>query len=204
MGWLSYTIHTSPKKEMDHIYGDFQKHTFEVEVDGQKIKRDHQLLRSFLYGNEYYGAVRVVDHYPEGDKEEVVAAVDLIWYSPKSWKSENFGYKPMGETMGPYCYHCPKTILDLLTPTDNEYALHWRSECQKRNEKNSKLRKLKHGAQIRFINPYENLISGHKQGSIITLNLRKYGKAAGTWDDGSYRWPLDLIPNEFEIIEGGK
>ncbi len=34
------------------------------------------------------------------------------------------------ETMGPYNYGCPARILDLLSPTDNEYALAWREKCR--------------------------------------------------------------------------
>jgi hypothetical protein len=61
---------------------------------------------------------------------EVWALVLLLHHMPKSYY--NFGYKDMDETMGPYRYDCPAKILDLLTPTDNEYALKWRAECRKR------------------------------------------------------------------------
>jgi len=40
-----------------------------------------------------------------------------------------FGYKDMDETMGPFYYDCPNTILKLLSPTDNEYAKTWREKC---------------------------------------------------------------------------
>ena len=33
------------------------------------------------------------------------------------------------ETMGPYCYDCPASILDLLGPPGNEYAANWREAC---------------------------------------------------------------------------
>ena len=39
------------------------------------------------------------------------------------------GYKDMEESMGPYECDCPALILDLLTPTDRDYALHWRARC---------------------------------------------------------------------------
>ena len=34
------------------------------------------------------------------------------------------------EDEGPKMYKCPKNILDILTPTTNEYALEWRNKCR--------------------------------------------------------------------------
>lgn len=36
------------------------------------------------------------------------------------------------ETMGPYHYDCPASILDLLGPPGNEYAANWREACRAR------------------------------------------------------------------------
>lgn len=199
MGWLSYTIHTSPKKEMDRIYGDFKANTFEVTENGKTFQRTSQMLRSFLYGNEYYGAIKVIDHLPEGDKEWVTAAVDKIWYSPRSYKTENFGYKPMGESMGPYLNHCPKTILGLLTPTENEYAIEWRKRQWDRIHKTESLNKLPVGAKIKVKAP-NDLLSGAKRGDEIILTKACQWKRK-IWYDGFYRWPMDLIPNDYEIIK---
>jgi hypothetical protein len=38
----------------------------------------------------------------------------------------------MSETMGPYNYDCPASILDLLGPPGNEYAANWREACRAR------------------------------------------------------------------------
>lgn len=46
----------------------------------------------------------------------------------KDW-GHDFGYKDMDETEGPNESRCPARILGLLSPTDNEYALHWRQRC---------------------------------------------------------------------------
>lgn len=43
-----------------------------------------------------------------------------------------FGYKDIDERMGPLRYDCPQQILDLLSPTDNPYALAWREECRRK------------------------------------------------------------------------
>ena len=36
------------------------------------------------------------------------------------------------ETMGPYHYDCPASILDLLGPPGNDYAANWREACRAR------------------------------------------------------------------------
>ena len=58
----------------------------------------------------------------------------------------------MSEDVLPYAYDCPKRILDLLSPTDNECALEWRRKCaEKRAEKNrDALGKIPFGARIRI------------------------------------------------------
>ena len=38
----------------------------------------------------------------------------------------------VSENDGPYAFHCPKRILKVLSPTDNEEALRWRGICIKR------------------------------------------------------------------------
>jgi hypothetical protein len=60
-----------------------------------------------------------------GDK--VFAVVALLHYDNKSY--HNFGYKDMDETMHPYYYNCPRSIRNLLTPTDNIEAITWRNKC---------------------------------------------------------------------------
>ncbi|NSW83918.1 MAG: hypothetical protein HPY90_11735 [Syntrophothermus sp.] len=59
----------------------------------------------------------------------VFGLVCLLDYRPNDYY--NFGYKDMAEEMGPYFYNCPERILELLTPTDDEWALKWRETCWK-------------------------------------------------------------------------
>lgn len=202
MGWLSYTIHTSPKKEMDRIYGDFKANTFEVTENGKTFQRTSQMIKSFLYGNEYYGAIKIIDHLPDGDKEWVTAAVDKIWYSPRSYKTDNFGYKQMGEFMGPYLDHCPKTILKLLTPTENKYAIEWRKRQWNRILKIEALNKLPMQTKIMIVVPFDSL--RREKGEEVVLT-KCQGWRRTMWYDGIYKWPIDLIPDNYKIInKGGK
>jgi hypothetical protein len=75
-------------------------------------------------------------------KRDVFAYVCLLHYRPKD--AYNFGYKDMDESVGPYDTHCPAAILDLLTPTTNEYALEWREKCRKNLEYAGQRKLTKH------------------------------------------------------------
>jgi len=63
-----------------------------------------------------------------GQSDKVTAIVCLLDYRPKDFPY-NFGYKDMGEEMGPCESRCPERILKLLTPTDSEFAKAWRQRC---------------------------------------------------------------------------
>ena len=73
---------------------------------------------------------------------KVVAFVFLLDYRPSD-PDYDMGYKDMDESMGPYESECPERILQLLSPTDHEYALAWRQRCRDNIEKRKsfKLRK---------------------------------------------------------------
>ncbi len=53
--------------------------------------------------------------------------------------------------MGPCEAECPARILDLLTPTDKEYALDWRKRCRANLERRG--RKLSDGDRLRLPEP---------------------------------------------------
>src|SRR3546814_944011 len=58
------------------------------------------------------------------------ALVCLVRWNPRSRDGHQFGYKDMSENMGPCEADCPAAILELLSPTDHEYALDWRARCR--------------------------------------------------------------------------
>jgi len=48
-------------------------------------------------------------------------------YAVKFRNTKNeFSYKIMHESMHPFCYDCPNKILNVLSPTEEKYALAWR------------------------------------------------------------------------------
>jgi hypothetical protein len=78
------------------------------------------------------------------------AVVCLLDYQPKA--HFNFGYKDMEESMNPYYYDCPQSILDLLTPTTNEDALAWRAKCKEVANQKKVAKTLQKGDVIKFKN----------------------------------------------------
>ena len=82
----------------------------------------------------------------ESEPGKIFALVYLISRAPNSYF--NFGYKSQSEDMGPNASKAPAKILDLLSPTDNEYALAWRERCRSHAEfkaSRPSLAGLKHG-----------------------------------------------------------
>jgi hypothetical protein len=88
---------------------------------------------------------------PKG--RQVVGVVCLLQHVPRALDGYTFGYKDMSEEDGPCESKCPKTILDMLTPTTSEYALQWRKRCQERIDKRAKAPKVKKGEWVKFTHP---------------------------------------------------
>ena len=120
MGWLymkSLKGHSGPRQYLDAQF------TYERPDVTSKV------LRSALIGMRVYDAaveqIRVATA-----QRDVWAAICLVRYNPRDPEGYIFGYKDMEESMGPYECDCPEPILDLLTPTDREYAVRWRARCR--------------------------------------------------------------------------
>lgn len=75
---------------------------------------------------------------------EVVALVYMLRFTRDYY---NTTYKPLDENMGPNDAECPERILDLLTPTDNEYATKWRAACRRNI---AVRRSVKKGSVVKF------------------------------------------------------
>ena len=86
--------------------------------------------------------------YKENGSSRVIGLVCLLSYRPRD--HFNFGYKDMDECMGPGVSNCPERILDLLTPTDSEYANNWRNRCRENIAKKTGIKKLKVGDVLTF------------------------------------------------------
>ena len=120
MGWLymkSLKGHSGPRQYLD------------AQFTWERSDTISKVLRSALVGMRvYYAAVEHI--LPATGAREVWAAICLVRYNPRDREGYIFGYKDMSESMGPYERDCPEPILDLLTPTDHEYARRWRADCR--------------------------------------------------------------------------
>ncbi len=76
------------------------------------------------------------------ETREVVAFVFLLDYRSND-PNYDMGYKDMDESMGPFESECPERILNLLTPTEHEYALKWRRRCRENIARKRSLRLVK-------------------------------------------------------------
>ena len=72
----------------------------------------------------------------------------------------------LDESMGPCEDNCPAHILDLLTPTDKEYALDWRRRCRANLERRA--RKIEDGDRIKLAAPL-TFTDGHVGDEFIVV-----------------------------------
>lgn len=86
-----------------------------------------RVLKSAVRSGAYYAACQ---SYDEDGPRETFAIICLVKWNPGARSGEEFGYKDQTETMGPYSYDCPASILDLLGPPGNDYAAQWRAKCR--------------------------------------------------------------------------
>lgn len=124
MGWSTY--HREP--------GQTDREHFTSQLDDTQ-----QILECATIKSVFYAAVL--------DKRDgkVWGAVCLMQRNLSG--DYNFGVKEMSDTVGPCYYDCPDRILDLLTPTESEYANEWRKTCREANAKRSE---VKDGTVIRL------------------------------------------------------
>lgn len=85
--------------------------------------RDYYILKMVGVGNTYYAAMQ------NKETKEVFCGVILTKVRSNGWWGKEFGYKMMDEFWGPVEAKCPKSILNLLTPTENAIANEWRQKC---------------------------------------------------------------------------
>lgn len=142
MGWLymqSLGGHSGPRQYLDD--------QFTYERPESRVR----VLRSALVKmRTYYAAIEIVR--PDRDRE-VAALVCLVRYNPRDRGGYVLGYKDIDETMGPCEAECPPAILDLLTSTENAYALAWRERCRTAAVRRTAKPRLRNGWTLVFDEP---------------------------------------------------
>ncbi|MFD1192845.1 DUF6927 domain-containing protein [Phenylobacterium conjunctum] len=120
MGWLymrSLAGYATPKAYLDAQF------TYDRDTGCSRV------LASSLVGRRtYYAAVEWIT--AASGAREVWGLVCLVRHNPRDREGLVFGYKDMSESMGPCESECPARILNLLTATENTYALDWRARCR--------------------------------------------------------------------------
>lgn len=155
MGWDGYYRSTCPKG----------KERLEEAMRGYNWENEHAIARvldSALVGTDVYAAIELTTK-ATGERK-VRAAIILTKYDRRDGC---FMMKHMSEDVGPTHCKCPKRILDLLTPTDNEWANQWREICRMnltrdRMKKNLSAGKLPLGTMIRLKNPQRTILTTYK------------------------------------------
>jgi hypothetical protein len=207
MGWTSYNAkyykkngQVDRKKECDAIF-----------LEGSN-RGHYEILKSSMVGATYYAAVRTLmrftgkdengkylyEPFPDPEKQPVWAAIVLTETNRKDFY--NFSYKDLTEDAGPTECACPATILNLLSDTDNAYALNWRKRCMEHAENKkikTRLNRFPVGSQIKFFNPFETVSTPKGASVLLTKVMRGSQKI---WTDGTYRWTLDLIPADYRVM----
>lgn len=187
MGW-DYTNATHYTKK-----GDIDR---KAEVDllyhWSNDKTAVSVVKSCMVGSTYYAAVRVEDK--ETGEAQIKGKVVLTRLDSKSY----FGYKAICETCGPGASQCPASILNLLSPTDDEWALAWRERCRNYIEEKKSPRALKNlpvGAVIRYT---------MRNGKVAELVKHQpaYQFKRPFWysrETGTYT-PATRIPRDYEVV----
>ncbi|ASY46837.1 MULTISPECIES: DUF6927 domain-containing protein [Sphingomonadaceae] len=166
MGWLymprqSLGGHASAKSYLDAQF----THERPQEEGGS---RGLKVLASACPGNRvYYAATQVMTNGVGG---EIFAIVCLVRWNPRDKEGMILGYKDMEESMGPCEDGCPAHILDLLTATDNKYALDWRERCRANLARRG--RKLSDGDRIRLEAPV-TFSDGHVGQEFVVSKRRR-------------------------------
>lgn len=149
----------------------------------------YKVLKSVFVGSTCYVALL--------DTQTLSVHADIILTKTNNREYFNFGYKAMGEEMGPCERDCPASILNLLTATDDEWALEWREDCRKNIEKKkspSALKNLAIGSMISCT------IAGRNYKLQKMAPNRQFKRAWWYIPDSNKYMPARRIPAEYEVV----
>jgi hypothetical protein len=190
MGWSYY--HATKYKSNGSV-------DRKAEIDHSGWGDKLEVLKSSMVGSTYYAAVR------NKETGKVWCAVFLTATVGKD--HFNFGYKDMCESMGPTEAKCPVGILNLLTDTDDEYAIKWRERCRQYHaDKKSptSFANLPLGTKIIWTVPHE-FFANFQKGQKIELVKSKIGKRLTAWVNWAGRFRINaksIDAEDVEIITG--
>lgn len=174
MGWTS------------QIFNNVQSVTAQFK---EIIEDDYRGTGKVLYchnvGSTYYCAIQYNDQH--------IGALVVLTFK----KGNEFGVKYMSESCLPFYYKANKKLLDMLTPTDDENALTWRSNCRRDIEIEKEKVKPKVGDVIVFTIPLK-----FNFGSFTTF--RKQEKYYSVCNLGYFQLvkiPKRCFDNEYKVVK---
>ena len=165
-----------------------------IAVDSSKARRDlvdheietswggYRVIKSAMKGSTYYGAIQ----HPSGNVFGLVVLTSIA--------GNEFMYKEMDESMGPYSYDCPACILKALDPTNDETSNTWRERCMERNNRTQLWKQVKEtpGVHIRVT---AQGLQYTEDGTELILYRRKIPGHNPYWTSGYYRYPEKTVEN---------
>lgn len=203
MGWTSYHATHYKKGTIDR----------KAECDAYFLEGlnagYYRVVKSAVVGSVYYGAIEALKRYgkPGEDGKRPIEEIPenerrifgvVLLTSTDSRNYFNFAYKDISEDMGPAEDRCPASVLNALSPTDNEQALAWRERCRANIEASKNPHALKNlpiGSVIRF-----------KAGDGRTIEALRHRPAfqfkRPFWycpESGRYI-PATRIPENYEVV----
>ena len=217
MGWTSYQATYYKNGKVDR----------KAECDAyfmEGLNRGYfEVLKSSMVGSTYYAAVKALKKSSGRDENGEYIYVDIpeneqrvfavVFLTSTNMKDYyNFSYKDMDESCGPNRCDCPKGILDLLSPTESEWANEWRKQCyenlaQKKNPNG--FNKLPVGTVIKVVMPFDT--NYFKKGREVKLQKRnKFGSNRTHWitlTSPVCRFTpglMRLLEENYEIIKRGE
>ncbi len=114
----------------------------------KEILYGSKIVKSVMKGNIYYGAIK--------DGEEIFAVVIPVKTTVKNYF--NLTYRIIHESEGPIYHDCPESILNVLTPTDSEWANEWRKKCREYLKKKKQFENIKFGQKVEITLNGEKMI----------------------------------------------
>jgi hypothetical protein len=116
MGWTFFNASGKPSEILTREF---------TQVPSEKYPSEFKVLDQSMRGRVWYGVIESTN--PEGIKR--VYGMICLW----TLRRGEFGYKELGEDMGPYYYDAPLRIvnlLDELSPKPLGFALKWRESVR--------------------------------------------------------------------------
>lgn len=189
MGWLFKWADITNRSRLQIVCEN-------IEEDNDKFS--HKVVYGSQNGSVCYLACKRTE---KSTGESIVYGL-VVLTAIRSNEFCNFGMKEISEFCGPNYYCAPKKLIDMLSPTDHEWALEWRRQCvensfrvTKRGKDAKILRELPLNTTIRVNDPSGTVVIPY-----LHCGKRRY-KIVDQWARLSTKYILNY---GFEIVSSNE